>query len=136
MILDTNVVIDLIEGTGSPEFFETVAELLAGRDACVNEIVFAEVAGRYPSADAALAHLRQLDLPLRRLTPEHCHRAGVAFTRYRRDGRERTSILPDFLIGAQAAVQGWSIVTRDRKGFAKYFPEVELIDPYDRADKA
>jgi len=137
VILDTNVVIDLIDGSGSTQFFETVAQLLAERDACVNEVIFAEVSGRYPSADAALAHLRQLDLPLRRLTPEHCYRAGLAFTRYRREGRERTTILPDFLIGAHAAVQGWPIVTRDRKGFARYFPEVELIDPYfDKPDKA
>lgn len=137
MILDTNVVIDLIDGAGPAHFYETVAELLTGRDACINEIVFAEVSGRYPSAEAALAHLRRLDLPLRRMTPEHCHRAGQAFIRYRREGRERSSILPDFLIGAHAAVQGWPIVTRDRKGFARYFPEVELIDPYlDRPDKA
>lgn len=136
MILDTNVVIDLINGTGSTQFFDTIAQMLAEHDACVNEIIFAEVSGRYPSADAALGQLRQLDLPLRRMTPEHYYRAGAAFMRYRREGRERTSILPDFLIGAHAAVQGWPIVTRDRKGFAKYFPEVDLIDPYDRPDKA
>ena len=130
MILDTNVVIDLIDGTGTAPFLDTVAQLLAEREACVNEIVFAEVSGRYPSAEAALGHLRLLGLPLRRMTPEHCHRAGQAFLRYRREGRDRTSILPDFLIGAHAAVQGWPIITRDRKGFARYFPEVELIDPY------
>jgi predicted nucleic acid-binding protein len=136
VIFDTNVVIDLIDNTGSADFMDAVVGLLATNTVCINEIVFAEVSARYPSADMALTQLRHLGLLLRRLSPEDCHRAGLAFAQYRRDGRDRTSILPDFLIGAHAAGQGWPIVTRDRKGFAKYFPEVELIDPYSDRSRA
>lgn len=130
MIFDSNVVIDLLDGSSPTNVAEFIGELLAENNAFVNEIIFAEVCSRYPSAQVALAQLRNLGLQLRRLSSEDCHRAGSAFAQYRREGRDRTTILPDFLIGAHAAGQGWPIVTRDRKGFAKYFPEVDLIDPY------
>ena len=136
MIFDSNVVIDLLDGTSPDSVAEFIGELLAENNACINEIIFAEVSSRYPSAQVALAQLRTLGLALRRLSPEDCHRAGMAFAQYRREGRERTTILPDFLIGAHAAGQGWPIVTRDRKGFATYFPEVDLIDPYTDHNRA
>jgi hypothetical protein len=63
------------------------------------------------------------------LTHEDAFRAGIAFQEYRRKGGPRQSILPDFLIGGQAANRGWPILTRDSKRFASYFPELTIIDP-------
>ncbi|HEY6868363.1 MAG TPA: PIN domain-containing protein [Novosphingobium sp.] len=136
MIFDTNVVIALLDRSGVPEIRDRIVELLASGKVYINEIVFAEVATHFSGADLALAHLTELGLTLSRLSLEDCHRAGTAFARYRRSGGLRTAILPDFLIGAQAAGQGWPIVTRDRKGFARYFPGVDLIDPYADPDRA
>lgn len=73
--------------------------------------------------------LVEVGVSLERLTLAECHRAGVAFAEYRRRDGKRTTILPDFLIGAQAELRGWPLVTRDRKGFASYFPDLEIIDP-------
>ncbi|MBW8783312.1 MAG: type II toxin-antitoxin system VapC family toxin [Novosphingobium sp.] len=131
MILDTNVVIDLIDGAGSADFVARIAALQSRHSLVVNEIIFAEISSRYASADDVFELLSALRLRLIRLSLVDCHRAGAAFGVYRREGRSRTTILPDFLIGAQAEGQGWPIVTRDRKGFAKYFPKVDLIDPYE-----
>ena len=131
MILDTNVIIDVLENNLSDPFLENVGQLVAENVAFMNEIVFAEVAGRFASAEAAIERLERLGLRMQRLSLDDCHRASIAFCSYRREGRARTAILPDFLIGAQAEGRGWPLVTRDRKGFAKYFPEVELIDPYE-----
>lgn len=136
MIFDTNVVLHLIDGDGPPGFYETMGRLVADRDVVVNEIVFAEIAGRYATVEQAAGFFDDLGLPIIRLTLEDCHRASGAFKAYRARGGMRTSILPDFLIGAQAANRGWPIVTRDRKGFAAYFPEVDLIDPYIDTSKA
>jgi predicted nucleic acid-binding protein len=136
VIFDTNVILHLIDGDGPPAFHESIGRLVVGNDIVVNEIIFAEVAGRYAVVEQAIAFFEQLGVKITRLSLGDCHRAGRAFKVYRSRGGVRSSILPDFLIGAQAANRGWPIVTRDRKGFATYFPEVELIDPYTDSGKA
>jgi predicted nucleic acid-binding protein len=55
--------------------------------------------------------------------------AGKAFLRYRRAGGTRTAPLPDFLIGAHAAVAGHRVLTRDAVRYRTYFPSVALIAP-------
>jgi predicted nucleic acid-binding protein len=55
--------------------------------------------------------------------------AGRAFVEYRRRGGVRTSPLPDFYIGAHAAVSGLCLLTRDARRYAGYFPKVRLISP-------
>lgn len=129
MMLDTNVVIELLDGTGTFEFYDTIARFKAQDDLFINEIIFAELSGRYRSWQDVAKVVDRAGLKVARMTLSHCHRAGVAFNIYRKNGGARTTILPDFLIGAHAAGQGWPVLTRDRKGFAAYFPEVELIDP-------
>lgn len=56
-------------------------------------------------------------------------RAGRAFLAYRRSGGTRSSILPDFLIGARAEVAGLTILIRDIRRYRTYFPAVRLIAP-------
>jgi predicted nucleic acid-binding protein len=55
--------------------------------------------------------------------------AGKAFFAYRRRGGARTTTLPDFFIGAHAAVKGYALLTRDRGRFETYFPTVEVVGP-------
>ena len=55
--------------------------------------------------------------------------AGKAFLAYRRRGGARRSPLPDFYIGAHAAVRGYRLLTRDRARYATYFPTLDLIAP-------
>ena len=55
--------------------------------------------------------------------------AGKCFLRYRRAGGERRSPLPDFYIGAHAAVAGLRLLTRDPRRYRTYFPKLELIAP-------
>lgn len=129
MILDSNVLIDLLDPEAPAAIRDSIIELRAIHTPHINEIVFAEISRGYSDADEVQAMLAALDIALVRLTLPDCHRAGTAFADYRRRGGERTTILPDFLIGAQAANRGWPLVTRDPKGFASYFPEIELIDP-------
>lgn len=67
---------------------------------------------------------RRLPLPY-----EAAFVAGLAFVEYRRRGGVRTTPLPDFYIGAHAAVSGFSLLTRDARRYAGYFPKVQLISP-------
>jgi len=55
--------------------------------------------------------------------------AGKAFRRYRAAGGVRTGVLPDFFIGAHAAVAGVKLLTRDGARYRRYFPRVTLITP-------
>lgn len=129
MILDSNVIIDLIDPEAPEQIRETIASLRAGSPPRVNEIIFAEIARAYADAGEVSRMLAAIGVELERLTLPECHRAGQAFAEYRRREGDRSTILPDFLIGAQAELRGWPLVTRDRKGFASYFPDLRIVDP-------
>ena len=55
--------------------------------------------------------------------------AGKVFLAYRKRGGERQSPLPDFYIGAHAAVRGYRLLTRDATRYRTYFPTVEVVAP-------
>jgi predicted nucleic acid-binding protein len=55
--------------------------------------------------------------------------AGKCFLAYRRRGGAKQSPLPDFLIGAHAAVSGYSLLTRDAARYRTYFPKLSLLTP-------
>ena len=53
--------------------------------------------------------------------------AGKAFQRYRAAGGRRTGVLPDFFIGAHAAVAGYPLLTGDIQRYRGYFPTIDLV---------
>jgi predicted nucleic acid-binding protein len=136
MIVDSNVLIDILnpEAARSQAVVAAFNRLSATRKPQINQVIFAEIASNFRAIAQLEAVVSDLDLEFTGLTLEDSFRAGSAFRDYRRKGGPRQSILPDFLIGAQAAVRGWPILTRDPKRFASYFPEVELIDPLKVSD--
>jgi predicted nucleic acid-binding protein len=128
VILDSNVLIALFQH-GQPKLFDRLAEWQALRTIHINLVILAEVAPSFAALAEIGSALDRLDIVLTALNREDAFRAGQAFAEYRRRGGERTAILPDFLIGAQAEIRGWPLVTRDRKGFQSYFPGLQIIDP-------
>lgn len=131
MIVDSNVLLDIFHPESAQSEAVAVAfyRLSAARDAHINHVIFAEISADFRSSADVEAVVSGMIIEITALSLEDAFRAGAAFREYRRNGGPRTTILPDFLIGAQAAVRGWPILTRDPKRFASYFPEVELIDP-------
>ena len=136
MIVDSKVVIELLHGTGPPVegLLRTYARLRRLRIAVINPIIFAETSSGSPTLELFERELSELDLRVEPVSNADAFRAGHAFREYRRKGGPREAILPDFLIGGQASVRGWPILTRDPKRFASYFPEVELLDPMQVSD--
>ena len=130
-LVDSNVILDLV--TNDAKWSDWSAEMLSQAadqsNLAINPIIYAEVSIGYSTIEE-LEHLlpaadfRRLDLPY-----EAAFLAGKAFLSYRRRGGNRTAPLPDFYIGAHAAVAGLRLLTRDARPYRTYFPTVHLIAP-------
>src|SRR5688572_18902379 len=95
----------------------------------INSIIYAEVSVAYRRIEDLEAHL-PADYYIRSALPwEAAFLAGKAFADYRRRGGARRSPLPDFYIGAHAAVSGMTLLTRDAGRYRTYFPKLRLITP-------
>jgi predicted nucleic acid-binding protein len=135
VLVDSSVLIDLATGDADWGGPSRDAILHAGstRELVINPIIFAEVSIPYRRVedidDRLPRHIfRREDVPW-----EAAFLAGKAFLAYRRRGGSRRSPLPDFFIGAHAAVRGYDLLTRDAGGIRSYFPGVAIIEPERRA---
>jgi hypothetical protein len=95
----------------------------------INPIIYAEVSIRYSRIEDVEAALPTTMVEREAIPYEAAFLAGKVFLRYRRNGGTRTSPLPDFFIGAHAAVAGYRLLTRDPARFRSYFPKLSLIAP-------
>ncbi|MQA86201.1 MAG: PIN domain-containing protein [Streptosporangiales bacterium] len=98
----------------------------------INPIVYAEVAAAYASVEEVDEFLPPSEYLRDPLPFRAGFLAAKAFVRYRRVGGQKRSPLPDFYIGAHAAVSGYRLLTRDARRFRTYFPKLTLIAPAER----
>ncbi len=131
VLVDSNVLLDVL--TDDPAWGEWSADAL---ERCadeavlvINPVIYAEVSvqfDRVEDLDDALpaSRFRRDTLPW-----EAAFLAGKSFLAYRRRGGERRSPLPDFYIGAHAAVRQMRLLTRDAARYRTYFPRLDLITP-------
>lgn len=129
VLVDTNVLLDVIED--DPEWGDWSQSRLdaAGlRGAlAINAVVYAELSMAYERIEDLDAMVRRAGLHLSAIPREALFLAGKAFLQYRRRHGSKTGVLPDFFIGAHAAVAGMAILTRDPRPFRTYFPTVEIF---------
>ncbi|MFO7892175.1 MAG: type II toxin-antitoxin system VapC family toxin [Longimicrobiales bacterium] len=130
VLVDANVLLDILIPDPDWEAWSSEA-LMAAADRsrlAVNPIIYAEVSvgfDRVEELEAALPpQLEREPLPW-----GAAFLAGKAFMAYRRRAGARSSPLPDFYIGAHAAVRGYTLLTRDAARYRTYFPTLELIAP-------
>src|SRR5690606_24211050 len=95
----------------------------------INDVVYAELAVRYDRIEHLNAFVEQADLEVVPIPREALFLAGKVFTQYRRAGGVRTGVLPDFFIGAHAAVSQYPLLTRDVGRYRSYYPTLKLITP-------
>ncbi len=130
-LVDSNVLIDVL-GPDGPWSDWSMSALRAAADAdelVLNPIIYGELSVAFDTIealDAALppAVIRREDVPY-----PAAFLAGKCFLGYRRRGGARRSPLPDFYIGAHAAVAGYRLLTRDATRYRTYFPMLEVIAP-------
>lgn len=130
-LVDSNVLIDLFdEDSEWREWSDAMMTRAANRGPLViNPIVFAEVSAGFHSLDDVEAALPESYLRREPLPWEAAFLAGRAFVQYRRLGGTRTAPLPDFYIGAHAAVAGYTLLTRDPLRYRHYFPTLKVVAP-------
>jgi predicted nucleic acid-binding protein len=95
----------------------------------INPIIYAEVSIRFARIEEIEATLPESEFRRLPLPWEAAFLAGKCFVKYRRRRGLRRSPLPDFYIGAHAAVAGMALLTRDASRYRAYFPGLELIAP-------
>lgn len=131
VLVNSNVILDVV--TEDPKWYEwsaaQIEKLAEHHTLIVNPIVYSEVSigfDRIEDLDAALPpeFFRRDPLPW-----EAGFLAGKCFVRYRRSGGKRYSPLPDFYIGAHAAIRGIALLTRDASRYRTYFPKLALVSP-------
>lgn len=131
VLIDSNVLIDVL--AGDPVWGAWSAEALArtlDQDTLViNALVYSEVSMRFESIEAVDYALPVETYRRENLPYDAAFLAARAFLQYRRAGGARRSPLPDFYIGAHAAIAGYRLMTRDTRHYRTYFPRLELIAP-------
>jgi predicted nucleic acid-binding protein len=133
VLVDANVILDVV--TDDPTWggrSAAVLERLADEAVLViNPLIYAEVGVGFERIED-LERILPQDLYRRVALPyEAAFLAGKCFLAYRRRGGSRRSPLPDFYIGAHAAVAGYRLLTRDPRRYREYLPGLELIGPGD-----
>jgi predicted nucleic acid-binding protein len=131
VLVDSNVLIDVAQGDPqwSPWSSTALASLLDETVLVINPLIYAEVSFRYATLEAVESAVPS-SLYRREAIPfEAAFLAGKAYASYRERGGKRRAILPDFLIGAHAAVAGYRVLTRDPRRYRGSFPKLELIAP-------
>ena len=98
-------------------------------DLAINPIVYSEISVSFPTLATLNQELANLGLIVLNIPLDAAFLAGKAFARYRRLGGSRTNALADFFIGAHATVLGCTLLTRDTRRYATYFPGLRIIAP-------
>jgi hypothetical protein len=131
VLVDSNVLLDVM--TEDPRWLAWSAEAIeraADRFRLViNPVIYAEVSIRYSRIEDLEAALPRTMFDREAIPFEAAFLAGKSFVTYRRHGGTRRSPLPDFFIGAHAAVAGYQLLTRDAPRYRTYFPRLSLIAP-------
>ncbi|MFZ0963023.1 MAG: type II toxin-antitoxin system VapC family toxin [Terriglobia bacterium] len=129
--VDTSVLLDFLNH--DPEFGTASRDALrfcAGEGpllAC--DVVWAEIAGCFPSISACRETLRELEIEFSPVQPEAAFQAGLAWKAYRQRGGARSRVAADFLIGAHALSQADRLLTRDRGFYRSCFKRLRIVDP-------
>jgi predicted nucleic acid-binding protein len=131
IMVDSNVLLDILQEDA--HWFEWSAGQLAQcadrSELVINPVIYSEVSIGFDTIEGLeqalpASHIRREPLPW-----EAAFLAGKCFVKYRRAGGQRRSPLPDFFIGAHAAIAGMTLLTRDAARYRTYFPRLHLIAP-------
>ncbi len=131
VLVDTNVILDIVtnDPVWKPWSLGQLNGLAINNQLAINDIIFAELAPGFDGFEEVDALVDEMGLVARPFTRAALFLASKVHQRYRQQSGAKEGVLPDFFIGAQAAVEELRLLTRDVRRFRTYFPQVELITP-------
>ena len=131
ILVDSNIILDVFLddpnwaewSVSKLEKFSTITKLF------INPIVYSEVSTGFKKIEELESVLNRAGFQMLDIPKEALFLAGKAFLKYRKNRGTKISPLPDFYIGAQAAIFEMDLLTRDVTRYRTYFPTVRLISP-------
>jgi predicted nucleic acid-binding protein len=130
-LIDTNILLDLV--TNDAKWADwSIRQLDAASlkgPLAINDVVYTEMSVRFAAIETLEAVLDDAGISVATMPRAALFLAGKAFQRYRASGGKRTGVLPDFFIGAHAAVTRSTLLTRDAQRYRSYFPTIDLVTP-------
>ena len=131
ILVDSNIILDIfLEDPNWAEWSEAVlSEYSVNTSLYINPIIYTEISIGFKKIEELETALAQGGFQILEIPKEALFLAGKAFLKYRRSKGVKKSPLPDFFIGAQAAVLDLELITRDTKRYQTYFPTVKIISP-------
>ncbi len=131
LLVDTNVLVDVLQD--DPQWANwSIGQLRAQasiHQLVINPIIYAEISLSFTTLEGLDNAVSTLALELREISRPALFLAAKAYVQYRKRGDSKLQVLPDFFIGAQAAVEGWPLLTRDASRFKTSFPTLEVVAP-------
>lgn len=130
-LVDSNVLLDIASEDQEWQSWsmEALAQAMRRGTVAINPLIYAEVSvgyDRIEALDDALPQTLYTRLPL---PYQAGFLAGKAFAQYKARGGAKNAPLPDFFIGAHAAISDLTLITRDAARYRTYFPTIDLVTP-------
>jgi predicted nucleic acid-binding protein len=131
ILVDTNVLLDVLEDDAEwSAWSQDRLDSASTTDTlAINPVIYSELSIGFARIEELEVVIREASLAVEDIPREALFLAGKAFLRYRRGRGTKRNVLPDFYIGAHAAVMQWPLLTRDVTRYRTYFPTVSLIAP-------
>ena len=132
LLVDTNVLVDVLQD--DPQWANwSISQLRAQasiHQLVINPTIYAEMSLSFSTLEGLDSVVSTMALELREISRPALFLAAKAYAQYCKRGGSKLQVLPDFFIGAHAAVEGWPLLTRDASRFRTYFPTLEVVAPW------
>ena len=132
VLVDSSVILDVF--LDDPEWSDwsegVLSNLSEARSLIINPMIYTEISIGFERIEELEKAVTECGLKMVTIPKEALFLAGKVYLRYRKGKGKKVAPLPDFFIGAHAAVEGLELVTRDVRRVRTYFPSVKIISPY------
>jgi predicted nucleic acid-binding protein len=130
-LADSSVLLDVItaDRAWADWSMDQLEQASADGTVFIDPVVYSEISIGFSRIEELETAIREGGLVWSEIPREALFLAGKAYRSYRKSGGSRSAPLPDFFIGAHAAVSDLVLITRDPRRVRRYFPTVRLSSP-------